>query len=817
MNNAQDRIFKELSDLLYRRECAEDNHGTSLSRVDLLPILRDVLENAPHALALTDPKGNLLYVNPALLEMHGYDDPEEVLGSGIWLFCSNEREVQAFIKDLQEKGKGSSEHTAKRKDGTLFPVRISVNTVSGEAGGAFILLVSFIGARERTICERTTSAFLDIFRAVYSSAELSEIFPPVRKALGQVLDTDDFFIALYNKETDAISFPHFENGEDPGSATYRNKEFASLCADVIGSGGPKVYREEPLKDLHGRFRTESPGAVSKVWLGVPMKAGGDIIGVVGVQSQDDPHLYSENDLALMASISEQISIAIDHKRMENALRKTEKRYRGLLDSLQDGYYEVNLQGDFVYFNRALTRIFGYPSEELEGMDIRRFTDGATNQIMSQVFSDLTTTGEAVTDFEWRFLRKDEDQRLASMSISLIKDANGDAIGFQGILRDVTDQKRLEAALQHTQKMEAIGTLAGGIAHNFNNLLMGIQGNVSLMLMDLDKNHPFYPRLNSMEKLVQNGSQLTGQLLGYAREGRYQTMPSNLNKLIRETAEAFGMTKREIKIHYDLGDDIHEVMADHGQFEQILLNLLINAADAMVTNGELYLSTKNATHRDMEARAYRPKRGDYVAVSVRDTGVGMDRQTLDRVFEPFFTTKGPSRGTGLGLASVYGIVKSHGGYIDATSEKGAGTTFTIYFPAAGAKDPCKGPKRYSGDVHTILLVDDEAVIQEIGEEMLKRLGYKVLVAEDGEEALAIYRDRRHEVDLVILDMIMPGMGGGDVYDRLKEVNPDIRVLLSSGYNIDGEASVILERGCNGFIQKPFKISDLAQKVKEILKI
>ena len=675
-----------------------------------------------------------------------------------------------------------------------------------------------LNAEERTLCEKMTSAFLDIFEAVNSSARLSEIFPPIRKALGQVLDTNNFFIALYNKETDAISFPYFENGKDPELAVYQDNDSASLCAEVIRSGESRLYREGQLKDLHDRVRTEPPGAVLKVWLGVPLKAEGDIIGVVGVQSHDDPHLYSENDLFLLASISEQIAIAIDHKRMAKALRKTEKRYRGILDSLQDGYYETDLKGNFIFFNRALTRIFGYPSEGLEGLNIKRFTDDAQNQIMSQVFGDVTMTGDPITDFEWRFLRKDDEQRRASMSISLIKDANGDAIGLQGILRDVTDQKRLEAALQHTQKMEAIGTLAGGIAHNFNNLLMGIQGNVSLMLMDLDKNHPFYPRLNSMEKLVQNGSKLTGQLLGYAQEGRYQTMPSNLNKLIRETAEAFGMTKKEIRIHYDLSDDIYEVMADRSQFEQILLNLLINAADAMVTNGELYLSTKNGTHRDMAARAYKPKPGNYAVVSVRDTGVGMDRQTLDRVFEPFFTTKGPSRGTGLGLASVYGIVKSHGGYIDVTSEKGSGTTFTIYLPAAGGgKDVGEEPNRSAGDVYTILLVDDEVVIQEIGEEMLKRLGYKVLVAKDGEEALEIYRDERHEVDLVILDMVMPSMGGGDVYDKLKEVNPDIKVLLSSGYNIDGEASAILERGCNGFIQKPFKISDLAQKVKEILGI
>jgi signal transduction histidine kinase/CheY-like chemotaxis protein len=381
-----------------------------------------------------------------------------------------------------------------------------------------------------------------------------------------------------------------------------------------------------------------------------------------------------------------------------------------------------------------------------------------------------------------------------------------------------DKRRmLEAQLQRAEKVEAIGTLAGGIAHNFNNRLMAMQGNVSLMLFDINSTHPFYELLTIIQKEIRSGAKLTNQLLGYARKGRYEVRPISLNELVEETSETFGRTKREITIHRELAADLLAIQADEGQIEQVLLNLYVNAADAMHGGGNLILRTINVTNKDMKGKLYEPKPGKYVQLTVTDTGSGMDKETMGRIFDPFFTTKEMGRGTGLGLASSYGIVKGHGGYIDVESEKGRGTTFSIYLPTT--KEKAEKTVELSQKVikgsGTILLVDDEERVLEVGVRVLRKLGYAVLEAKGGGEAVEVYKENWDKIDLVILDMIMPGIGGGEAYDKMKEINPNVKVLLSSGYSIDGQAKDILARGCDAFIQKPFSMRDLSQAIRNVL--
>jgi len=380
-----------------------------------------------------------------------------------------------------------------------------------------------------------------------------------------------------------------------------------------------------------------------------------------------------------------------------------------------------------------------------------------------------------------------------------------------------EKKKLESQLKYTQRMKSLSTLAGGMAHNFNNLLMGIQGNASLVLFETDSAHPSYKRLKNIEKQVQTGSKLTGQLLGYAREGGYEVKSINVNQVVKETSNTFGTTIKDIRVYQDFAKDLWGIKADQGQIEQVLLNLYVNASDAMPGGGDLFLKTMNVTDKDMKNKPYEVEPGNYVFLSVTDTGTGMDKETMERIFEPFFTTKGMSKSTGLGLASVYGIIKAHGGYIDVYSERGHGTTFEIYLPASKKEETKE--KEAATEVldgkKTILLVDDEDVIIDVCKEILKALGYKVLIASGGIKALEIYKKNKDKINIVILDMIMPGVGGGEAYDRMKEINPDIKVLLSSGYSIDGQAADILKRGCNGFIQKPFNMKQLAEKIREIL--
>jgi nitrogen-specific signal transduction histidine kinase/CheY-like chemotaxis protein len=406
----------------------------------------------------------------------------------------------------------------------------------------------------------------------------------------------------------------------------------------------------------------------------------------------------------------------------------------------------------------------------------------------------------------------------------MRDNGGQIQGIVCVALDITDRERTEAALRESeqkvasfQRMEAIGTLAGGIAHDFNNLLMGIQGNASLMLYDIDSAHPHYDGLRQIEQLIKSGARLNSQLLGYARKGRYEVKPINLNQLVEQTTNTFGRAKKEIMIRQKLQQGLCAVEADQGQIEQVLMNLYVNAADAMPDGGNLILKTVNVTHENMKGGLYNPKPGNYVLLEVTDTGIGMDKITKERIFDPFFTTKEMGRGTGLGLASVYGIIKGHGGYIDVYSEKGNGSTFNVYLPALDQKTH----KYVETEMEciqgngTVLLVDDEKAVLDVGAKLLKKLGYTILTAGVGREAVEVYKEDKENIDIVILDMIMPDMGGGEVYDRIREINPKVRVLLSSGYTIEGKATEILMRGCDGFIQKPFSIEELSERIKEVL--
>jgi CheY-like chemotaxis protein len=347
--------------------------------------------------------------------------------------------------------------------------------------------------------------------------------------------------------------------------------------------------------------------------------------------------------------------------------------------------------------------------------------------------------------------------------------------------------------------------------------MGIQGNTSLMLMNIDSHNPYYEMLKSIEKQIRSGAALTRQLLGYASKGRYEVKPVNLNHIVEEISMTFGRTRKQIAIHRNLAENLYAIEADQEQIKQILLNLFINASDAMPGGGDLYLKTKNLTCRDIKTKPCKSEADNYVNLSIIDTGMGMDKDTIERIFDPFFTTKEMGGGTGLGLASVYGIIKAHGGYIDVESKVKQGTTFEIYLPSTTKRvgKIIKNSEEINKQTGTVLLVDDEDVVLKVCISILEKTGYRVLSAKNGQEALKLYKDNKDEIDIVLLDMIMPDMSGGEVYDHLKEINPDVKVILSSGYSIDGEATDILSRGCNGFIQKPFNINELSKKIMRIL--
>ncbi len=483
---------------------------------------------------------------------------------------------------------------------------------------------------------------------------------------------------------------------------------------------------------------------------------------------------------------------------------------------QDAIIATDLNCRITSWNKAAERIFGYKEKEAVG----RFMDiivPEEQRKQCHLLVEEISTGGIVASQETK--RKTKNGRLidADLSFSPIKDSKGNTIGVSFIARDVTYQQELEAKLLQAQKMESVGTLAGGIAHDFNNLLMGIQGYASLMLLDLDTSHPYYDMLKKIEHQVTSGAGLTRQLLGFARGGRYEPRLTNPNMLVERSSDMFGRTHKEIVVHTKLEKNAWTVEVDQSQIEQTLLNLYVNAWHAMPGGGDLFLETSNVTLDKSYLKPYDLEPGKYVKILVTDTGVGMDEKTQQRIFEPFFTTREMGRGAGLGMASAYGIVRNHKGIINVYSEMGHGTTFAIYLPVSD-KEPIKETEP-SAEVlkgkESILFVDDEDRILDAGKKMLAALGYKVMVAGSGKQAVEVFKEDHGEIDMVILDMIMPGMGGGEVYDRIKAISPNVKVLLSSGYSVEGQAEKILKRGCDGFIQKPFKIKELSKKIREIL--
>jgi signal transduction histidine kinase/CheY-like chemotaxis protein len=554
--------------------------------------------------------------------------------------------------------------------------------------------------------------------------------------------------------------------------------------------------------------------------------------------------------AVSAKLEEEI---LSRKRAEEALRISAEKYRHLFETSAVSFLEIDLtavkravddlkrrniddldlylpthpellpqlfrQVAIKTFNAATLRLFhAETKDQLRGAVKRIFTSKSADvfrEILIATFEKRPTfeietacrtlTGEEI-EVLMNFRIPADPQHFAAIIVSLV---------------DISEHKRLESLFLNAQKMEVIGTLAGGIAHDFNNLLMAIEGLASLILQDTGADHPHYATLTKIENQVKNGARLTAQLLGYARREHSEEAPADLNKIVRETADTFGRTRKQIAIALDLDDSLSPIDANPGQMEQVLFNLCINAADAMPNGGTLTFKTANATDGALRDGAERPKSGKYVRLDVGDTGIGMDTATRKRIFEPFFTTKEMGRGTGLGLASVFGIVKSLAGFIEVASEVAQGTTFHIFLPASDRHRPMDSQPvddtDFSTAGHAVLLVDDEEVVLDVGVRMLERQGYSVLSAGNGRDALHIYAENKNKIDLVILDMVMPGMGGRVVYDRLKHCNPDVKVLLSSGYDLSGEAAEIMKTGCNGFIQKPFNIKELKDKIEQILQL
>jgi PAS domain S-box-containing protein len=512
----------------------------------------------------------------------------------------------------------------------------------------------------------------------------------------------------------------------------------------------------------------------------------------------------------------------DQKAVKQALRDSEERYRTLTDSAPDIIYTLDLDGRFTYVNPQWRAILGHSSEEVIGKAFHDFAVQDDLPELIRIFQRVYDLKEAFEPANARLLDREGNERWFELSGAPYRNGKNDVMGLVGIAKDVTGRMKAEEQLRQAQKMDAIKRLAGGVAHDFNNILQSIQSNTQLMILDQKKEGRSNKRLKQIEKSTRRASELTRQLLAFSQMTENRFHPLNINEVIENSKDLLlSMLPHTIQLDLQLSDEIPAVLADPSRMEEALLNLAVNGRDAMPEGGNLQIMSRLIILDGDYCRTQPDANpGPHVVISVSDSGHGMDRDVIDHIFEPFYTTREIGAGSGLGLATVYGIVKSHAGHIACSSELGRGTTFKIYLPTINEEvweieeEQKVNPEPVEQQA-TILLVDDEEALREVGTEILEAYGYHVLTAVSGEDALEIYESRRTSVDLVILDLLMPGMGGQKCLQKILALNPGQKVIIASGYAATGQAQEVLDQGAMGFLSKPYDLERMIQLITSVL--
>jgi len=780
---------------------------------------RKLFEGAIEGIFQSTPDGKYLSVNPAHARMCGFDTPDELIltvnNIGTELYASEEVREE-FKRLIAENGVVESmEYQLRRRDGSTIWVSENARSVRDEKGKIvrYEGTIEDVTARKRAELER--QATFEIIHSVNNTENLDDLLKRIHQALAKVLYAGNCFVALYEPSTGMFHFPFWTDQFDV--APPPQKVGRSCTAYVYRTGRAMLIPQKAFDRLAAEGEVELVGTPSPSWLGAPLRTPSATIGVLVVQHYEAENAYTERDLEFLSSVGGQIAVAIERKRAEAKVRESEARLRVLVEQLPAVLWTVDKDLRFTSAVGAGLARLGLNSERLSGKTLFDYFETADNTLLPIASHRRAVAGEPVTfHVEWK-------GGSYACHAEPLRGADGQVTGAICMSLDVTDRKQLEEQLRQAQKMEAVGRLAGGIAHDFNNLLMVIQGYADLLTERLPAGDPLHRNAEQIQMAAQRATSLTRQLLAFSRKQMLAPKVLNVQSVVADMERILRrLIGEDITLETSGVPDLWLVKADRSQIEQVIMNLAVNARDAMPSGGRLTIETANV---ELDASYSHPPAvlspGQYVMLAVTDNGCGMDAATQAHIFEPFFTTKEKGKGTGLGLATVYGIVKQSGGYVWVYSEPGRGTSFKIYLPRIEEQAPTatRDRKRDLSSLprgtETVLLVEDEKGVRELAREYLEMSGYTVIEAENGHAALELAAMHSGPIHLLMTDVVMPGISGRELADRVGKVRPGVKVLYMSGYTDQSVVHHGILEDDAVLLQKPFTVTTLASKLREIL--
>lgn len=805
-------------------------HGTLLDMTERKlseEVLRDsetrfrtVVENLGEGLIITGENDRILYINSRMSHLSGYTAEEMIGKSADTLLLPGEEWQQ--LKELN-KGRFAGkveryEALMKRKDGTRFWTEINATPFLDNAGRIIGTLGAVTDIQDRKRAETLQSALYRIAEETHSSVDLQQFYGAVHAIVSELMAAKNFYIALYDSSRQMLSFPYFVDEIDPPPQP--KKLGKGLTDYVLRTGLPLLASPEVFDRLLRTGYVESIGAPSIDWLGVPLKSGDTTFGVIVVQTYSESIRYTAKDEEILTFVSQHIATAIQRK-------AAEERFRSVWEHSADGMRLADKDGRIVMVNSAFCKIVKLPPEKLVGKFISVMYREEAEDTTLKVYHERFETETVVPRFTGDITLWNGDEVPVEISNSFITFGLNDKM-LLSVFRDITERKLLQDQLIHAQKMESIGVLAGGIAHDFNNVLSMILTSAEILREKTASDKKLQHYANMVATAAERGASIARQLLLFSRSEKGKLKPISISPIVLEVQKLLEHTlTKSIAIRSEIETGDATIMGDPDQLHQALLNLALNARDAIeakTNHGQIVFRVATTTDSDLRGKFPDAQAGNYVSLCVTDDGIGMSDETRRRIFEPFFSTKARGKGTGLGLSIVHGIVQNHRGVIDVQSSRERGTSMTFYFPmvfptagkAGGQqKEEHRSPTGREAKTPTILVVDDEEGLREMLAEILEGKSYKVITASNGLEAIQKYRVLANQISMVISDLGMPLMGGEEVFKKLKEINPQVKMVFVTGYLEESSKNGVLHYGVKNIIQKPFRIEEILACVSQVL--